>query len=100
MANYAWTEILGDEGKVVKLGDTVTAADVGGKEELERLKAEGVIRSSEYPAPLGSPDSPVDFRLRELRKQMEDAAAGTDQAVTDFAMSPDMAPKATVEEVK
>ena len=85
MANYAWSQILAGE-KTIALGDTVSAADVGGKDELERLKAEGVVRSKEYPVPADVAESPVNHRLNELRAEVEELQSGVSDSEAAFAV--------------
>jgi len=86
MANYAWTTIRAGDN-TIKLGDTVSAADVGGKDELERLKAEGVVRGSEYPVPEGVSESPVNHRLNELRAEVEELQAANVGSEAAFAVA-------------
>lgn len=93
MANYAWSTIQTGE-KTIALGDTVSAADVGGKDELERLKAEGVVRNKEYPVPNGVNESPVDHRLNELRKEVEELQAGNEGSEAAFAVESNLGAEA------
>lgn len=84
MANFAWTDILTGEKKIA-CGEQVSAADVGGKDELERLKAEGSVRSMEFPVPAGVTDSPVNYRLAEMRKQLAEMGTSLEELEGNYA---------------
>ena len=86
MPDIAWSNILAGE-KTIKLGDTVSASDVGGKDELDRLKAEGVVRDKKYPVPAGVSESPINHRLAELRAEVEELQSGTDTAVQELTLA-------------
>jgi len=102
---YAWSTIQGSDkdgnAKTIALGDTVTAADVGGKEEFDNLKARGVIRDKEYPVPEGVNESPVRHRFNLLQTEIDELSTNTDASMAELAMNPDgFEPGADVEEVK
>jgi hypothetical protein len=97
---YAWSTILAGE-KTIALGDSVTAADVGGKEEFENLKAHGVIRDAKYPVPEDVNESPVRHRFNELQTEIDELSRNTDASMADLALNPaGFEPGAEVEEVK
>lgn len=75
---YAWSDILvGD--KTVACGASVTAATVGGKEELDNLIANGVVRSEAYPVPEGVVESPNTYRLKKIREELEAAGQSIEE---------------------
>ena len=98
---YAWTTIQAGD-KTIKLGDSVKSADVGGKDEFDRLKAEGVIRDAEYPVPEGTNESPFRHRFDTLQKEIDELSTNTDDSMAALAMNPhgDLPTPAGVEEVK
>lgn len=84
MATYLWSELRSadKDGKPVTLryGDTVTAAQVGGQDDFDRLVEEGVVRDYAPPkawAESGNYESvsPVRFMLDE-QQRLSDAAGG------------------------
>lgn len=85
MPDYAWSTILAGD-KSVKLGDTVTAADVGGKAEFNDLKARGVIRDKKYPVPEGTNESPVRHRFNELQAEIDELNSNADATMADLAV--------------
>jgi hypothetical protein len=86
MALVAWSTIKNGE-KTIALGDEVSAADVGGKDELERLKAEGVVRDKKYPVPADVAESPRQHRLAMLRAEVEELQSGTDDSMAELAVA-------------
>lgn len=98
MPNYAWTPILAGD-KTIALGDEVKSADVGGKDELAKLKELGVVRDKKYPVPAGINESPVNHRLNQLRAEVEELQTGTDQAYADLAIGSTPEAEVEVEEI-
>jgi len=76
MAQYAWSPILtsNDKGelKTIDVGDTVSAADVGGKDHLELLVEAGAVRDDKYPK-TNLYESPREANLRKLTDALAEA---------------------------
>ena len=95
---YAWSPIqVGD--KTIALGETVSAGDVGGKEELENLRASGVVRPNKFPEDVGAGETPREARLRQLRAELE-AVDSSPEAVAEMELAAEAANPAPVEEVE
>jgi len=95
---YAWSPIdMGD--KQIAVGDTVSASDVGGKEELENLRMAGVLRPSKFPENVGTGETPREARLRQLRAELE-AVDSSPEAVAEMELAMEAANPPPVEEVE
>lgn len=77
MANVAWTRILVNDkdgkAKTINPGDTVSATDVGGDDELELLREEGVVRDEKFPDNVAPSESPRTALLRKANEEFEKA---------------------------
>jgi hypothetical protein len=70
---YAWSPIVRDEGKPVKVGDSVSASDLGIEDEdFQALVDAGAVRKVKYPD-IDPFISPREARLNALAAATEDA---------------------------
>jgi len=97
---YAWTTILTGEkddkgqGKSIKLGDKVSAGDVGGDEQFEELVAVGAVRKQKYPEDVAFDESPVESYKRKMNEAVEEAMAGAElEAYQSAADEEDQTPE-------
>lgn len=84
MADVAWTRILTGEGQI-DIGDSVSAGEVGGDEELEALKEAGAVRDEDYPEDVGENESPREMNIRKLNEAVEEAQAKSYESLSDLS---------------
>lgn len=87
MTAYAWSEIrTAKDGKTktIAWGDSVSAADVGGSDELDTLKAEGVVR--DYAPPKDWLES-GNYQNVSIQRHLIDKARAAEDAAAEGAMT-------------
>lgn len=82
---YAWTDLKTDKGRI-KQGSEVTAADVGGKEAFDELKAAGAVRKDKYPVPDGVVDSPFNYLIRQKNEEIEELRNGLNTDLAELSL--------------